>query len=110
MRISFHRKAKKSGNSAVPEEDHFVQPLVEPVQDAGMNRLLTPDSRKAPSMARTNPISIEEKWQKIADDTRSEASAMPPCQKRDDLLKKARQLDVAVNLNSWLSADPKTAK
>lgn len=73
-----------------------------------MNRLLTPDSRKAPSMARTNPISIEEKWQKIADD--NQANAMPPCQKRDDLLKKARQLDVAVNLNSWLSADPKTAK
>lgn len=40
-------------------------------------------------MARTNPISIEEKWQKIADDTRNKASAMPPCQKRDDLLRKA---------------------
>lgn len=61
-------------------------------------------------MARTNPISIEEKWQKIADDTRNQASAMPPCQKRDDLLKKASQLDIAVNLNNWLSAVPKTPK
>lgn len=61
-------------------------------------------------MARTNPVSIEEKWQKIADDTRNRASTMPPSQKRDDLLKKARQLDVAVNLNNWLSADPKTPK
>jgi hypothetical protein len=33
---------------------------------------------------------------------------MPPSEKRDDLLKKARQLDVAVNLNNWLSGDPKT--
>ncbi|MBQ8106203.1 MULTISPECIES: hypothetical protein [unclassified Afipia] len=61
-------------------------------------------------MARTNSISIEEKWQKIADDTRNQASAMPPCQKRDDLLKKARQLDVAVNLSNWLSADQKNPK
>ncbi|MES2166155.1 MAG: hypothetical protein V4458_03820 [Pseudomonadota bacterium] len=61
-------------------------------------------------MARTNPISIEEKWQKIADDTRNKASAMPPCQKRDDLLRKASQLDVAVNLSNWLSAEPKIPK
>ncbi|NGX99104.1 MAG: hypothetical protein G4V63_29050 [Candidatus Afipia apatlaquensis] len=61
-------------------------------------------------MARTNSISIEEKWQKIADDTRNQASKMPPCQKRDELLKKASQLDIAVNLNNWLSADPKTLK
>jgi len=46
---------------------------------------------------------IEQKWQKIAEDARSEANAMPPCEKRDNLLKKAQQLDVAVNLNSWLS-------
>jgi hypothetical protein len=45
---------------------------------------------------------------KIADETRTQAHAMPPCEKRDDLLKKARQLDVAVNLNNWLSGDPKT--
>lgn len=61
-------------------------------------------------MRRTHDISIGEKWQKIADDTRDKAHAMPPCEKRDDLLKKARQLDVAVNLNNWLSTEPKTAK
>lgn len=59
-------------------------------------------------MHRPHDISIGEKWQKIADETRTRARAMPPCEKRDDLLKKARQLDVAVNLNNWLSADPKT--
>jgi hypothetical protein len=61
-------------------------------------------------MRRTHDISIGEKWQKIADDTRDKAHAMPPCEKRDDLLKKARQLDVAVNLNNWLSTEPKAAK
>lgn len=62
-------------------------------------------------MARTNQISIEEKWQKIADDVRNEASALPPCDKREDLLKKARQLDVAVNLSSLLSsAGPRSPK
>lgn len=58
-------------------------------------------------MHRTNEISIAEKWQKIADETRDKAHAMPPCEQRDDLLKKARQLDVAVNLNNWLSVDTK---
>lgn len=61
-------------------------------------------------MRRTHDISIGEKWQKIADDTRNEARAMPPCEKRDNLLKKARQLDVAVNLNNWLSMEPKIHK
>lgn len=55
-------------------------------------------------MARTNDISIEEKWRKIADDARSEANAMQACERRDILLKKARQLDVAANLNSLLSS------
>jgi hypothetical protein len=61
-------------------------------------------------MHRTSEISIGEKWQKIADETRHKARAMPPCEQRDDLLKKARQLDVAVNLNNWLSAEPKVPK
>lgn len=61
-------------------------------------------------MRRTHAISIGEKWQKIADDTREEAHAMPPCEKRENLLKKARQLDVAVNLNNWLSTEPKVSK
>ena len=59
-------------------------------------------------MHRPHDISIGEKWQKIADETRTQAHAMPPSEKRDDLLKKARQLDVAVNLNNWLSGYPKT--
>lgn len=57
-------------------------------------------------MTGTNEISIGEKWQKIADETRHKASAMPPCAAREDLLKKARQLDVAVNLNNLLSSEP----
>lgn len=61
-------------------------------------------------MHRTNEISIGEKWQRIADETRNQARAMPACEKRDDLLKKARQLDVAVNLNDLLSSDPKISK
>lgn len=61
-------------------------------------------------MRRTHDISIGEKWQKIADETRDKAQAMPPCEKREDLLKKARQLDVAVNLNNWLSTEPKISK
>lgn len=61
-------------------------------------------------MRQTHDISIGEKWQKIADETRSKARAMPPCDKRDELIKKARQLDVAINLNDWLSAGAKAAK
>lgn len=61
-------------------------------------------------MRRTHDISIEKKWQKIADETREKARTMPPCEKREDLLKKARQLDVAVNLNNWLSAGLKASK
>ncbi|TXJ08794.1 MAG: hypothetical protein E6Q28_16720 [Afipia sp.] len=60
-------------------------------------------------MRRTHDISIGEKWQKIADETRDKARAMQPCEQRDELLKKARQLDVAVNLNNWLSAAPKAS-
>lgn len=47
---------------------------------------------------------IEQKWRRIADEARSEAKAMPPCEKRENLLKKATQLDVAATLNSWLSS------
>jgi hypothetical protein len=61
-------------------------------------------------MNETKEMSIGEKWQKIADETRHKARAMPPCEKRDDLLKKARQLDVAVNMNSWLSSEPTISK
>ena len=61
-------------------------------------------------MRRTHDISIGEKWQKIAEETRSKAHAMPPCEKRDELIRKARQLDVAVNLNDWLSTGTKEAK
>jgi hypothetical protein len=61
-------------------------------------------------MTRTNEISIGEKWQRIADETRNKARTMPPCEKRDDLLKKARQLEVAVNLNNLLSSEPKISK
>lgn len=57
--------------------------------------------------AADHDTTIEEKWQKIADDARSEANAMPPCEERDNLLKKARQLDVAVNLNNWLTTASK---
>ena len=60
-------------------------------------------------MRRTHDTSIGEKWQKIADETRNKASVMPPCEQRDELLKKARQLDVAVDLNDWLSAAPKAS-
>lgn len=61
------------------------------------------------NMARTNDVSIEEKWRKIAEDARSEPNAMQPCEKRDMLLKKARQLDVAANLNSVLSSPGRKA-
>ena len=61
-------------------------------------------------MTRTNEISIGEKWQRIADETRNKARTMPPCEKRDDFLKKARQLEVAVNLNNLLSSEPKISK
>ncbi len=61
-------------------------------------------------MNETKEMSIGEKWQKIADETRHKARAMPPCEKRDDLLKKAHQLDVAVNMHNWLSSEPTISK
>ena len=61
-------------------------------------------------MRQTQQVSIGEKWQRIADETRNKAHTMPPCEKRDELLKKDRQLDVAVTLNNYLSAEPKALK
>lgn len=61
-------------------------------------------------MRQTRHVSIGEKWQRIADETRSKARTMPPCEKRDELLKKARQLDVAITLNNSLSVEPKVSK
>ena len=61
-------------------------------------------------MRQTQHVSIGEKWQRIADETRNKAHTMPPCEKRDELLKKARQLDVAITLNNSLSVEPKIPK
>lgn len=48
-----------------------------------------------------------ETGQTIADETRRKARTMLPYEARENLLRKARQFGVAVNLNNLLSTEPK---
>ena len=49
-------------------------------------------------------ISIEEKWHQQAEAAKSEAQKLPRGKERDALIKKARQLKTASQINQWLSS------
>jgi hypothetical protein len=44
------------------------------------------------------------KWREYAESLKRQAAEMPYGKQRDDLLRKARQLDTASHLNEWVSS------
>lgn len=54
------------------------------------------------SLSNHNPIS--EKWKAIATIAKNEALTLPRGKDRDALIKKARQLENACQINEWLSS------
>jgi hypothetical protein len=49
-------------------------------------------------------ITIEEKWHQESEAAKSEANKLPHGKERDALIKKARQLETASQINQWLSS------
>ena len=49
-------------------------------------------------------ITIEEKWHQLSEAARSEAQKLPHGKERDALVRKARQLETASQINQWLSS------
>jgi hypothetical protein len=46
---------------------------------------------------------FKDRLMSFAQDLRKEAS-MPPCERRDDLLKRARRADTAANIDGWAAS------
>ena len=46
-------------------------------------------------------LSLEQKWQAQAEAFRREAERLPYGKEREDLLRKARQLETASHINEW---------
>jgi hypothetical protein len=51
-----------------------------------------------------NRITVEEKWQQQSEAAKNEAQKLPHGKERDALLRKARQLKTASQINQWLSS------
>jgi hypothetical protein len=51
-----------------------------------------------------NRITVEEKWQQQSEAAKNEAQKLPHGKEREALLRKARQLKTASQINQWLSS------
>jgi hypothetical protein len=49
-------------------------------------------------------ITIEAKWHQQSEAARDEAKKLPQGKERDTLVRKARQLETASQINQWLSS------
>jgi hypothetical protein len=49
-------------------------------------------------------ISIEEKWHQQSEAAKDEAQKLPHGKEREALVRKARQLETASQINQWLSS------
>ena len=49
-------------------------------------------------------ITIEEKWHQQSEAAKNEAQRLSPGKERDALIRKARQLETASQINQWLSS------
>jgi hypothetical protein len=49
-------------------------------------------------------ITIEEKWRQQSEAAKNEAKNLPHGKERDALIKRARQLETASQINQWLSS------
>ena len=52
----------------------------------------------------TDKITIEQKWRQQSEAAKIEAQKLPSGKERDALVRKARQLETASNINQWLSS------
>jgi hypothetical protein len=53
---------------------------------------------------RKQTVSFDERLRQAATEAREAARRLPAGQERDELLKKARQAEVAANINEWLTS------
>ncbi|MGB8608074.1 hypothetical protein, partial [Bradyrhizobium sp.] len=51
-----------------------------------------------------NKITLEEKWRQQSEAAKNEAQNLPHGRKRDALVRMARQLETASQINQWLSS------
>ena len=49
-------------------------------------------------------LSLEEQWRAEAETLKRESEQLPPGKEREELLRKARQLETASHVNEWLSS------
>jgi hypothetical protein len=49
-------------------------------------------------------LSLEQKWREQAEVFKREAEKLPYGKEREDLLRKARQLETASHINEWVSS------
>jgi hypothetical protein len=52
----------------------------------------------------TGKITIEQKWHQQSEAAKNEAQKLPHGKERDALVRKARQLETASQINQWLSS------
>ena len=55
-------------------------------------------------MTRTSKRPIQERLDKQAREDRGKALMMPPCQERDALLRRAKQMEKASDITGWLDS------
>ena len=60
--------------------------------------------RKSGSDLMTGKITIEQKWHQQSEAAKNEAEKLPHGKERDALVRKARQLRTASQINDWLSS------
>jgi hypothetical protein len=70
----------------------------------GANFVNTPAFRTSGSDPMTGKITIEQKWHQQSEDAKNEAQKLPHGKERDALVRKARQLKTASQINQWLSS------
>jgi hypothetical protein len=49
-------------------------------------------------------LSPEQKWRELAEAVKREAEKLPYGKEREELLRKARQLETASHINEWVSS------
>ena len=49
-------------------------------------------------------LTLEQKWHQQSEAAKSAAEKLPQGKEREDLLRKARQLETASHINEWLSS------